>query len=275
MHKVFLFPFLLLALLSLSANADESANKSAEDSARNSDWGFTSLITYGPRTIDGTVFENRAGGPTSGGATTESLGLGTEHSFVYALGFRYKKWNFALDYMPTQYSGDGVATIGIDMGNGNIIAIDTPITSTINVDLTLVNVMYDAYVGKYGKFAVGIGAGQTNIDIALVPLIGQPVKFKGTTPFGFLAISYNKRFGKFLLSAAAQGVSLASNDSSMDYTNLNLMGGYAFYTSNKWSSEFVIGYRHVGFVFDYEVNGNVSDTDVTLVGPYLGFIVGF
>ena len=68
---------------------------------------------------------------------------------------------------------------------------------------------------------------------------------------------------------------MATNDSSMDYTNLNLMGGYAFYTGNKWRSEFVIGYRHVGFIFDYEVNGNVSDTDVTLVGPYLGFIVGF
>ncbi len=271
MHKVFLF----LALLSLSANADESANKSAEGSAKNSDWGFTSLITYGPRTIDGTVFENRAGGPTSGGATTESLGLGTEGSFVYALGFRYKKWNFMLDYMPTEFSGEGVATIGIDMGNGNVIAINTPITSTINVDLTLVNVMYDVYAGKYGKFAVGIGAGQTHIDIALVPLIGQPIKFKGTTPFGFLAISYNKRFGKFLLSAAAQGVSLAGNDSSMDYRNLNLMGGYAFYTSNKWSSDFIFGYRHVSFVFDYEVNGNISDTDVTLVGPYLGFIVGF
>jgi hypothetical protein len=241
--------------------------------AEEDDWGFVASLTYGPRTIDGTIFENRPG-PTMGGATADSLGLGTANSLMYAVGFRFKRWNFALDSMPTSFDGQGFATAAIDLGNGQVIATDTPITSTINVDLKLANVMYDVFNTEKGKFSAGIGFGQTDIHVALVPEIGQPLAFDGTTPFGFLAINYVKRFNKFSLTVAAQGVSLAANDSSMTYSNLNLMGGYMFF-KKKWFSEVVFGYRRVGFKFDYDVAAGITDTDMTLTGPYVGLVGGF
>ena len=252
---------LCMALPSLSAVAGES------------DWGFTGMITYGPRSIEGTIFVSQPG-PIMGGATADSLGLGTSNSFMFAAGFDYKRWNVMLTSMPTSFDGQGFATIGIDLGDGQVISIDTPIKSTIDVDLTLANVMYRLLDGKYGEFSVGVGFGQTNIDVLLDPLIGQSVGFDGKTPFGFLAVNYRKPFGKFSLTAAAQGISITANDSSMTYSNLNLMGGYMFF-EKKWYSEVVVGYRRVGFEFDYDVSGGVADTDVVLTGPYVGLIFGW
>jgi hypothetical protein len=241
--------------------------------AEEDDWGFVASVTYGPRAIAGTIFANRPG-PAMGGATADSLGLGTANSFMYAAGFRFKRWNFTLDSMPTTFDGQGFATAAIDLGNGQAIAITTPIISTINVDLKLANVMYDVFNTEKGKFSAGMGFGQTAIDVALVPAIGQSVAFNGTTPFGFLAINYVKRFNKFSLTVAAQGIALAVNESSMDYSNLNLMGGYMFF-KKKWFSEVVIGYRRVGFKFDYDVAAGIFDTDMTLTGPYVGLVGGF
>ena len=252
---------LCMALPSLSAVAGES------------DWGFTGMITYGPRSIEGTIFVSQPG-PIMGGATADSLGLGTSNSFMFAAGFDYKRWNVMLTSMPTSFDGQGFATIGIDLGDGQVIAIDTPTKSTIAVDLTLANVMYRLLDGKYGEFSVGVGFGQTNIDVLLDPLIGQSVGFDGKTPFGFLAVNYRQAFGKFSLTAAAQGISITANDSSMTYSNLNLMGGYMFF-EKKWYSEVVVGYRRVGFEFDYDVSGGVADTDVVLTGPYVGLIFGW
>ena len=259
--KQILSLLLCAALLPAAAQAEED------------DWGFFISTTFGPRTIDGTIFVNRPG-PTMGGATADSLGLGTSNSFMYAAGFRFKRWNFSLDSMPTSFHGQGFATAGIDLGDGRVITIDTPITSDIQVDLKLVNVMYDVFNTDKGKFSAGIGFGQTKINIALVPDIGQPVAFDGTTPFGFLAVNYLKRFSKFSLTVAAQAVSIAVDNSSMDYSNLNLMGGYLFF-KKKWYSEVVFGYRRVGFHFHYENAEGISDTDVTLTGPYVGLVGGF
>ena len=259
--KRILIILLCMALPSLSAVAGES------------DWGFTGMITYGPRSIEGTIFVSQPG-PIMGGATADSLGLGTSNSFMFAAGFDYKRWNVMLTSMPTSFDGQGFATIGIDLGDGQVIAIDTPTKSTIDVDLTLANVMYRLLDGKYGEFSIGVGFGQTNIDVLLDPLIGQSVGFDGKTPFGFLAVNYRKPFGKFSLTAAAQGISITANDSSMTYSNLNLMGGYMFF-EKKWYSEVVVGYRRVGFEFDYDVSGGVADTDVVLTGPYVGLIIGW
>ena len=254
---------LFVASVSLTAQGEES------------DWGFTASVTYGPRTIDGTIFVNRPG-PAMGAATADSLGLDTADSFMYAVGFRFKRWNFSLDSMPTSFNGQGFATAAIELPNGDVISTETPITSTIDVDLKLINIMYDVLNNKkYGYVSVGIGFGQTAFDIQLDPEIGEPVDVDSTTPFGYLSVRYRRPFGKFSLTAAAQGVSLAVNSSSMTYSNLNLMGGYMFF-KKKWYSEVVFGVRRVGFEFDYNTeSGGVSDTDVTLTGPYVGLVGGF
>jgi hypothetical protein len=101
-----------------------------------------------------------------------------------------------------------------------------------------------------------------------------PRTIDGTTPFGFPAVNYLKRFGKFSLTVAAQAVSIAIDNSSMKYSNLNLMGGYLFF-KKKWYSEVVFGYRRVGFDFHYDVADGISDTNVTLTGPYVGLVGGF
>jgi hypothetical protein len=252
----------VITLTSLNAQAEEG------------DWELLASVTYGPRSIDGTIFVNRPG-PTSGGGTADSLGLGTSDSFMYAAGFRYKRWNFMLESMPTTFEGQGFATESVDFGNGSSISIETPVNSSINVDLLLVNVMYDFIKSdKAGKLSAGFGLGESSIDVALTPKIGQSVSFNGTTPFGFLGVNYVKRFGKFSVTAGAQGISVATDSSSIDYSNLNLMGGYQFY-KNRGFGNVIFGYRRVGFKFDNDVNGGITDTDVVLTGPYIGVGVGF
>jgi hypothetical protein len=241
--------------------------------AKEGDWGFIAQVLYGPRDISGTILTNPAG-PTAGDATTESLGLGTSKSFQYMVGFNYKRWSFDVVSMPTTFTGDGFAEGTIDLGGDQVIAGSVPVSSDINIDLVLVNVMYDLIQKETFRFGIGLGAGRTTIDVSLVPQIGQGIVYSGNTPFGFLALDLEKNWGRWGLGVGAQGISITSNDSSMDYSNLNVVGSYRFY-QKKWFSSVVVGYRRVGFDFDYNLDSGETKTDVVLTGPYIGLTGGF
>jgi hypothetical protein len=202
-----------------------------------------------------TVFKGRDG-ILSGSTTADSLGLGDAKSFQYQVGYWYKRWQFALVDMPTTYTGQGFATTEIDFGTGTVIAVDTPISSDIDVRMTLLNVLWDAWSGDTWKFSVGFGLGQTKVDVHLIPDLGQGISFDGTEPFSYLALRYVTR-------------------SKFDYSNLNLMGGYLFHAGDKSKFDVVAGYRRIDFLFDYNVNDQRTRTDMTLKGPYIGIVGAF
>jgi hypothetical protein len=237
------------------------------------DFGFNLAVVYGPRDIEGDIFVSRS--PiTSGKATADSLGLGTSKSPQVRVGMRYKRWNISLDYLPTSYSGQGLALTDVNFPNRPPIAVATPISSNIDVEMILGSVMYDLFVGESWKLALGGGFGRTDLDIALVPDVGQPLAFDGNTPFGYLGGQFIKQFGRVSLLAGVQGISAEFDSSRIKYGNVNLAGSWRWHAGSWWS-DLVLGYRRVDFKMEFDIDGQKTAADFTQTGPYLGVVAGF
>jgi opacity protein-like surface antigen len=235
---------------------------------------FGAAIVYGPRDIAGTVFVDRAG-PASGLATADSLGLGTATSVQLRLAAGYKRWRVALDYLPTQYSGDGFADVDINIGDLPPISAQTPVRSDIDVNLLLLNLRYDVFRTDRWTTALGFGLGQTDVDLALVPAIGRAVAFDSKTPFGYIGGDIEWRFAnRWSARGGLQWISGEFDGSRIDYGNYNIAIAYRL-NQKRFLTEIVGGYRRVDFTFDYSVPGDRIVTDLSIEGPYLGFSVGW
>jgi hypothetical protein len=84
-----------------------------------SDWGFSVLLGWAWRDIDGTMFSYSP--PLNGAATADSLGLGSSSEADAAIGIRWKKLNVAFVYLPSKFTGDGVLVDDLDFGSGPVI----------------------------------------------------------------------------------------------------------------------------------------------------------
>ncbi len=259
--------FVAAVSVGIICSITSTASASEDDSAKN--LTFFGTVVYGPRDISGNIFVNRSG-PATATATAEDLGLSTSRSFQYKLGAQYKRWRFSLNYMPTNYTGNGFTDLDISIGDLPPISAKTSVSSNIDVNLLLADISYDVLRNERWVASLGVGVGRTEMDIALVPNVGQPLAFDGATPFGYiggdLRYSFAKRWNVLL---GLQWISGNFDGSSVDYGNYNVELSYAL-TQKRLRTNLVAGYRRVDFKFDYNVSGEQVDTDVTLEGPYVG-----
>ncbi len=257
-----LFALALVTCSSLAAAAPEK------------DLTLFGSVVYGPRDISGTIFVNRDG-PVSSLATADTLGLGTARAFQLRLGAQYKRWRFNVDYLPTNYDGVGFADVRIEIGDLPPIPAQTEVVSDIDVNLLLANVSYDVFRSDRWTAALGVGFGRTDIDVALVPKVGEPLAFDGKTPFGYIGGDAQWRFAeRFNARFALQWISGEFDGARIDYGNYNAALGYVL-SQSRLRTELVGGYRRVDFKFDYSVPGERVETDLTLEGPYLGVVLAW
>jgi len=236
-------------------------------------WQFFGALAYGPRDIDGDIFLTN-GGAGSGYATADSLGLGTADSFQFRLGARYKRWRFSVDYLPTNYSGEGFALASIDLPNRPPIDFTTPVVSDIDVEILLANVNYELLQTANWRGSVGLGFGRTTLDISLDPEVGEGVFFDSNTPFGYISGDIRRYFGRWSVLAAIQWISGDFGGFNMAYGNFNVSAGYVF-PLEKTAVEVLAGYRRIDFKFDYNIDGQETIADFTMEGPYIGTAISF
>lgn len=239
------------------------------------DWGFNAMLGWAWRDINGTMFSYSP--PLSGAATADSLGLGSSSEPDAAIGIRWKRLNVELVYLPSKFSGDGVLVQDLDLGSGSNISNTTPITSDLEVTMTLANVEYLVLQRSDLDLGFGFGFGQVGLDIKMTPQIGAEVNISGDVPFGYLTASLVKRWGKAALNAGLQGLSISQNSTSVTYNSLNLAGTYRFLQKEKVSFDVLAGYRYVSFnyEFDDDNTGATAATDFELTGPYIGVRAGW
>jgi len=235
-----------------------------------SDWSFNALVGWSWRDIDGTMFSYTP--PLAGGATTDSLGLGTSSEPQASFGVRWKQLTVDLVYLPTQYTGSGFLVQGLDFGNGPVIGTTDPITSDIDVAMYLANIDYDLLKRRDMDLRLGVGLGQVELDIAMTPANGNGVNINGNVPFGYLTGTFTKRWNKFAVLFGLQGIGVNIDDYSISYTSVNLAGEYRFYERGRLGISVAGGYRYVDFdySFDDDTTGVRVDTAFELTGPYIG-----
>jgi hypothetical protein len=257
-------------LIATSGSGQKALAQEAE-----SDWGFNASVGWSWREIDGTLFTVKP--PLTGLATTDSLGLGSSSEAEASLGMRWKRLGVRLDYLPSEFAGDGNLALALDFGNGPVIGGTTPVSTDIKIAMTLVNVEYDLLGRADMDWSIGAGFGSIDLDITLVPETGPTVAIGNDLPFGYLTMTFTKRWQKFSASINVQGLSVDIDKYTIDYRSLNLAGAYTIYSREKMQLDAFVGYRYVDFKYDFDDNdsGARTNTDLSLTGPHIGLRVAW
>jgi hypothetical protein len=206
-------------------------------------------------------------------ATGDSMDVGTSDTAMLALAAQYKRFGIGLSYMPTTFTGQGSALV-VGSGANAGAYIKTPLDSNINVDMLLANVSYNFIQTSTSVFGIGLGLGQTSIDLNMTPEVGTPIIYNGTTPFGFLNIHMANTYKRFLYGFSLNGISMKLKNESITYSDYKVDIGYRL-IDKVVKCDIIGGYRMVNFAID--LNGAASEvtTDITLEGPFLGVSVTY
>jgi hypothetical protein len=196
------------------------------------------------------------------------MNVGTSDEFMLAIGAYYKRWGIGLNYMPTSFSGVGSALVKVDSGSTGVI-VATPLNTNIDVNMVLANVSYDFIKTGNNVFGIGVGLGNTSIDLAIIPGVGDSIIYNGNQPFGFLNIHMSSKHNSFSYGFSMNGISADFDGASVDYSQYTVNLGYRV-KDGAVKLDVIGGYRLVNFAIDLQEGQNVIRADVALEGPYLG-----
>lgn len=236
-------------------------------------WHFNFNAVYSNRALSGEIVNRTPLTDNAFGnlvATGDSMNLGSSKGLMLTLGARYKRWGFGLNYMPTSFSGHGTAIVGIDgAGGGAGVIVKTPLSTNVDVDMLLGKIFYNFLQTQNTVFGVGVGLGKTDIDLRVIPEVGNAIIYQGDQPFGFLSMHMHNSYKRFLYGFSLNGISATFEGVKVDYSDYTVDIGYRAF-DKKVKCDVIGGYRMVNFAIDIEYDANVAATDVTMEGPFFG-----
>jgi hypothetical protein len=275
------FPCIILAFVmfvpaALSAASGSDRENNTSQTTR--DWHFSAAIVYTSRTLGGSIAQNDPLFRNTYGsmlATTDSMNLNKSDSFMYTLAVQYRRWGVALNYGPTSFSGQGSALVGLDNNTTDTgLLHTTPLTTAINIDLLLGKFTYDIVQSKNSRFGVGIGLGESFIDLHITPDVGKPIAFSGTEPFAYASIYMQNRYEAFLYGFNLNGISATFSGTKIDYSDYTVDLGYRLSDDTvKW--DVIGGYRLVNFTISMEDQGENIKAVTQLQGPFVGLSISY
>jgi hypothetical protein len=271
---VVVFAFVFVFFMPSVWSAEQAAP--SETTSDHRDWHFFANISYTSRTLDGSVAETSEITDDVFGdlyATGDSMNLGNSDKFMYTLAVQYKKWSLGLNYTPTSFSGQGYAIVALTGSQAGVSA-KTPLNTDIEVNLLLGKLSYDIIQTKNTKFGIGVGLGRSNIDLNIIPQVGNSIIYNGDQPFGFLSVYMENNYKRFLYGFSVNAISATFSGVEVDYSDYTVNLGYRLSDKIiKW--DIVGGYRLVNFSIDIETGQTMSKAITHLKGPFIGVSVSY
>jgi len=247
-----------------------------EEVAKPSDWHFAANAVYSSRSLDGVIVSRNAINDGIYGdmvTTGDAMGVDDSQSAMLAIAAQYKRLGVGLNYMPTSFEGKGTALVAGTGANAGFF-FQTPLDTRINVDMLLGSAYYNLIQTPDTVFGLGVGLGQTMVDIAITPQVGTALAYDGQLPFGFLRLHFKSRYNRFLYGFALNGLSMDVDGTSISYSDYTVDLGYRL-VDKRYKLDLVGGYRLVNFAADMEWDGGEIATDVSLEGPFLGVTINY
>lgn len=239
-------------------------------------WRTGFSIVYTSRTLNGTIVNKSQVSDDAFGdlvTTGDSMNVGSSDTFMLALTAKYHQWNMGINYLPTSFSGEGSALVGLSGDQAGVWA-KTPLRTDIDIDMLLGSVGYSVINTPQMEFGVGVGLGQTAIDLSILPDIGDPIVYQGYQPFGYLSMYMSNTYKKFLYGFNLNGISATFDGVYVNYSDYKVYLGYRIF--NKMiKGDVVGGYRTVNFAIDIEYAQNIVAADANLDGPFLGINISY
>ncbi len=179
----------------------------AQEEEVESDWKFAGNVVYSSRPYIGSFLKEKTDGIVDGGmfATSNTMDLGNSNAAMVALIVQYKRFGVILNYMPTNFNGQGTALIGsIDVGQIKT----SPLNIDIGIRMYLSNVYYNIVQTPNMIFGLGIGFGATDVDMDVIPEFVSEVGIRhhGIQPFGFLSMHMMNNYKRFLYGFVFHGI---------------------------------------------------------------------
>ena len=245
--RLIILCLMLNSLLFLSAAVPNAI--AGEEQAQ--EWHFTLNTVYSSRTLSGELVNKNALSDSTFGSlatTGDAMNVGTSQSMMVAVGAQYKRWGLGLNYMPTSFSGQGSAMVDL-AGNNAGLRVTTPLNTDIDINMLLGNAYYNLVQTPNAMFGIGTGLGRTDIDLKIIPDLGDPIIYKGDQPFGFLSMYMANRYENFLYGFNLNGVSATFDGAKVNYSDYKVTLGYRI-VDHKVKCDIVGGYRMINFKID-------------------------
>ncbi len=282
-----IFSSILTASLFAGAEVTpEELNTSEEQNygiLENSHFHFTSYYT--PREVKGDIGRQNSLSSVQAEliATADTLDLGDSKGLMYTLGAQYENWILGFTYMPSTFEdeGNGNAIVALQGPNGNGVLTKLGATTTVDIDMYLANVLYEVVKTPNTSLKVGVGLGSSVVTFNVTPEsthIGG-IAYDGSEPFGFLTVNMMNTYNDFSYGFNVNGVSMEIDNTTVEYSDFTLQGGYRFYEKKRFKADVIAGFRQVNFALttksDDDIASHIYNVDLTLSGPFVGFTLSY
>ncbi|MFT5286833.1 MAG: hypothetical protein ACI8TQ_003006 [Planctomycetota bacterium] len=226
----------------------------------------------GPVAIDGSVAISN--GPISGTNTTQGLGLGdNDLAWSPRLDLDFIGVHINANRFATDHAGSGITESTIDF-NGTTITFNTPVTTTLDLEMNTVALTFDFVPTSLVDIGLGVGAGTIEYDLDIQSL-GERVKSNEDSPMGFIAIRGASTLGDLMLSVDIAWIDLEFQDTEVSFLDTDAAIAWTFFRGvGIGSGELVLGYRLIEAEFDLKDGSSTIDADLSFDGAYVGLSLG-
>lgn len=247
----------------------------AQEQEVESDWKFSGNLVYSSRPYIGSFRKEKTDGIVDGGmfAANDAMNLGNSNAAMLALIVQYKRFGVILNYMPTNFNGQGTALIGsIDVGQIKT----SPLDINIGIRMYLSNVYYNLVQTPNMIFGLGVGFGATTVDMDVIPelLPEVGIQHHGTQPFGFLSMHMINNYNRFLYGFVFHGIKAEFSGAEISYFDYKIEFGYRL-IQKRYKFDIIGGYRSVTFDAEINTSTGIAESKMLLKAPFIGVNIGF
>lgn len=184
------------------------------------------------------------------------------------------KWglpHLSVSYAESSFSGDGTATAQLTQG-GVTIPAGASVDSSLDLDIASAVLTFDLLPSDTAEAGIGFGIQGLDFQGSVRDTgSGQSVDTSEMVPIPVIAVRASAEIWRIEASALIAGSKVSFNGDDLSYYDVDLQGRLRIF-EHGWLA---LGWRQVHVDLQYDDGGDAVDADLTLKGPYLGFVLSF
>jgi hypothetical protein len=233
----------------------------------------------GPLYLDGDISANQGGVVNvQGKGSTDELGLDDpEVAFQPKAELDWGGWNFSLDGYNAAWSGDGVASVGLQIGNQPPVEAGAAVSSELDLTYVMLKATYDFVPGDWLDLGIGLGGGVLDYDFSVEEIFGVGTfKTAQAVPVIYPVIRAGTLLGPVRIAGYLGAIGLTYNGDKVRFIDGEIYAGLRVFGEESRVQGWVsVGYRYMDVLLEYNSRGTDIDLDATVHGPYLSLEITF
>ncbi len=234
----------------------------------------------GPFDLDGSIASTGGGEliDTKGSASTDDLGLDdSELTFQPKAELDWGGLNLSLDGFSVGYSGTGIATVGLEIGNLPPIELGAAVKTDLDLSYLTLKATYDLIPTDVIDIGIGLGGGIVDYDLTVDQILGSGrFRTAETLPVVYPMIRVGSLIGPVRIAGYLGAIAVSWDGNRIRYIDGELYAGVrVFGSESRFQGWVSLGYRYLDFNYEYNSENSNIELDATIRGPYLSLEITF